>query len=262
MKENKALGISFGLHVLLVIALVVSISFDSPKMVFASAQVQPVKAVFIDSQALADKKRKQQEAQAQARQQEQARKDRIKKQQQEKERKRKLERERKRKEDAARKKREDDARKKAEQAQKKRDEQKALERAKQEEAEFQRRVAEEKAKQEALEKEMAEQLAKEQAAIAEAQQKRVMTELDKYRALIYQTIYQNLFVDDGAKGKECRLTVKLASNGLVIDTKIEGGDAAICRAAQSAVLRPETLPVSKDPAVFEQMKTLKLTVKL
>lgn len=261
MKNNIAILLSIFFHGLLVAALVVGFSFNDTKMVFASTQVQPVKAVFIDAQKIQDKKRQQQaEAQAKRQQQlkqEQARKERLRKEKAAREKKAREAAERKKREQARKK---EEARKK-EQARKREQEKKRLEQAAKEEAEFQRRIKEEREQQLQFERDMADQLKAEQQAIQAAQQQRVMSELEKYRSLIMQTIYQNLYIGDSAKNKECKLSVKLASDGLVIDTRILGGDPALCQAARSAVLRPATLPVSSDPAVFEQMKTIKLTVR-
>ncbi|MEM0911988.1 MAG: cell envelope integrity protein TolA [Pseudomonadota bacterium] len=260
MKNNRALLISILLHGLLIAAMVVGFSFNETKMVFASTQVQPVKAVFIDAQAIADEKR-QQQAQAQAQREQQLKQERIKQEQLKKEQQRKeqLAREKKAREEAERKKKAQE--RKREEAKKREEERQRLEKAAKEEAEFQRRVKEEREKQLQFEKELADQLKAEQQAIQAAQQQRVMSELQKYRSLIMQTIYQNLYIDDSAKNKECILSVKLAPDGLVIATTILEGDPALCQAARSAVLRPATLPVSSDPAVFDQMKTIKLTVK-
>ncbi len=254
MKNNRALLLSIFLHGLLVASLIVGFTFNDTKMVFASTQVQPVNAVFIDAQKIADQKR-QQQAEAQARRDQQLKQERARQERarQERLRKEKVAREQKAKEEADRKKREQERRREQER--------KRLEQAAKEEAEFQRRVKEEREKQLQFERELADQLKAEQQAIQAAQQQRVMTELQKYRSLIMQTIYQNLYIDDSAKSKECILSVKLASDGLVIDTRIIEGDPALCQAARTAVLRPATLPVSSDPAVFEQMKTIRLTVK-
>jgi len=126
---------------------------------------------------------------------------------------------------------------------------------------MQQRLEEERQRKEALEKQLAEQLAQEQQALNAANQRRVMTEVDKYQALVTQTIVQNLFDYDSFIGKSCRLNVRLAPSGLVIDVRILDGDTALCRASQAAVLRPDTLPVSKDPAVFAEFRDFNVLVK-
>ena len=62
-------------------------------------------------------------------------------------------------------------------------------------------------------------------------------------------------------GKSCELTISVATSGFVKSVTTGAGDAAVCRSAENAVLKATTLPVSQDPEVYEQMSTIKLTVK-
>jgi colicin import membrane protein len=89
----------------------------------------------------------------------------------------------------------------------------------------------------------------------------VLSEVDKYKALINDAIYRNLIVDQSMRGKECRLNIRLASNGLVTKVTILSGDSNVCRAAQTAVLRSDTLPVSREPDVYQQLKDINITVR-
>jgi colicin import membrane protein len=90
----------------------------------------------------------------------------------------------------------------------------------------------------------------------------VLSEVDKYRARITQTIKRYL-IDDGSFGdKTCRLNIRLASTGLVTKVTILQGHEPLCRASRSAVLRPDSLPISDDLDVYEQLKDITLTVKL
>ncbi|WP_440053464.1 cell envelope integrity protein TolA [Pseudoalteromonas sp. T1lg65] len=143
-------------------------------------------------------------------------------------------------------------------------------RLKKAEAERKRREAEEKrkaqaaeeARQKALEEQMLrEQLAKEQAARAKIRHQQVLSEVDKYKALIMQRIQSNLLIDESMKGKQCRLNIRLAFNGLVTNVESLGGDRLVCEAAIRAVKMTDTLPVSKDKDVFEQLKNINLTIK-
>lgn len=120
------------------------------------------------------------------------------------------------------------------------------------------RAAKERAEQEAA---LQQQMAEEQAARERVHQRQVLSEVDKYKALIHQRIQQNLIVDESMKGKSCRLNINLAFNGLVTSVNILGGDRTLCSAAQNAVLKTTKLPVSDDPAVFEQLKNINLTVE-
>lgn len=125
-------------------------------------------------------------------------------------------------------------------------------------AELERQLAVEKAEQEAR---MKEQLQQEQAKRSAARQRAILTERQKYEALIKQTIQRNLIVDSGMKGKSCRLNIRLAASGFVTSVKVLNGDAILCRAAEGAVLKAETLPVSSEPDVFSQLKDINLTVE-
>ena len=146
---------------------------------------------------------------------------------------------------------EEEALKKAEDERKKRDEE-AKERAKK--AEQQR--------QQALQEQMLqEQLAKEQAARSKIRQQQVVGEVDKYRALIMARIQQNLLIDEKMKNQQCRVNIRLGFNGLVTQVKSLGGDKLVCEAALRAVRMADTLPVSKDKDVFEQLKNINLTIK-
>jgi colicin import membrane protein len=249
MQSKKAILISLGLHSALLVALLVSVDFGRKPAIAASAPSQPIQAVFIDAQAIADQKRKQEQAEAQARQQEREKRE-------QREREQAAERERIKKAADARKKKEQEEARKREQ-----ERQRTLEEQRQREQEIQRRIEEENKRKEALEREIAQQLEQEQAARSAANQRRVMSEVEKYQALVHQTIVQNLFDFDSFIGRTCRLNVRLAPNGLVIDVRILDGNDALCRASRAAVLRPDTLPVSKDPAVFAEFKDFNITVR-
>ena len=83
--------------------------------------------------------------------------------------------------------------------------------------------------------------------------------MQKYQALIKQTIQRNLIVDDAMKGQSCRFNIRLASNGLVIQVKELGGDPLVCRAGKAAILKAVELPVSDAPDVYEQLRNINFT---
>jgi colicin import membrane protein len=146
----------------------------------------------------------------------------------------------------------------AQQAQEKREkEEKALKEAQQKRKEAKQK-AEQKAEQEKL---FDEQLQAEQATRQERRNKQVLTEVQKYQALIKQTIQRNLIVDDAMKGKSCRLNIRLASNGLVTQVTELGGNTILCRAAKAAVFKSDTLPVSKEADVYQKLREINLTVE-
>ncbi|MGJ8682388.1 cell envelope integrity protein TolA [Paraglaciecola sp.] len=198
-----------------------------------------------DAAALKKKKAQELKDKKQAEQAAIAAREKLKK---EKAKAKKLEDERKRK--AREKKKADDLAKKAKE--------------KREKAEKARKDAERKKQQEAKEKAAQEkalqdQLKEEQAARQQRRNKQVLTELQKYEAMIKQVIQRNMIVDDVMRGKSCRFNIRLASNGLVIQVKELGGDALVCRAGKTAILKADTLPVSSEPDVYEKMRNINFT---
>lgn len=85
---------------------------------------------------------------------------------------------------------------------------------------------------------------------------RILTEVQKYVALIKNKISRNWIIAN--QTGNCILDVTLAAGGFVIDVRVVGGLASICRTAKAAVYRADPLPVSKDPKVFNKMKNLRL----
>lgn len=254
---------SAALHLVILLALVVSFNFSSKPLEFvaqaqspAAQPVEIVQATFIDSNVIEQKKREKAQAEAAAA---------AKQRKQEAIRKQEQERERKRRAEDARKKREQEAQKEKQRIEAEQERLNALERERQKEQEIaaqrEQQLQQERMQQQ-LAQEMAEELEREQAAMQAVRNQQVMSELEKYQSLITQTIMRNLTSDGGFKGKKCKLNVKLASNGLVLEVKALEGNGALCRAAQTAVLRPSTLPVSSDPEVFQKMKNLNIIVEL
>ncbi len=119
-------------------------------------------------------------------------------------------------------------------------------------------AAKEKAIQDAM---LAEQMANEMASRNQARQQQVMTEVQRYSALITQRINQYMITDRSTMAnKSCRLKITLAPSGFVIDVKVGKGDKVVCDAANIAIAKAGTLPVSKDPEVFKKMRNLGVTV--
>ncbi len=120
---------------------------------------------------------------------------------------------------------------------------------------------EREAQQKLLEQQMAEQMAEEMANRQQARRQQVMTEIGRFQALISQTIKRNLITDRSTmEGKSCKLTISLAPSGFVTNVVTGNGDRIVCEAAKTAVYKAGTLPVSKDPEVFREMRTISLTV--
>jgi len=289
---STALAKSSVLHLILGVLLVYSMEFSPVTEQPKQLELPAIQAVVVDQQAIEqqvqrieDNKRKQRLAEEKRikeleRRAEAAKKKR--KQQEkavsdlEKQKKRKLAEKRKADQaaKAARKKQQQEANK-AKQAEalrkkKERERKAAEEKARKAKA---KREAEEKAlkeakrkRQQAIEKAeqeraLEEQLKAEQAVRQQRRSKQVLSEVQKYQVLIRQTIQRNLIVDDSMKGKSCRLNLRLASNGLVTQVRILEGDAILCRAAQTAVLKSDTLPVSSEPDVYEKLRDINLTVE-
>ena len=120
-------------------------------------------------------------------------------------------------------------------------------------------AAKEQAIQDAM---LAEQMADEMATRNQARHQQVLTEVERYSALIKQQINQRMITDRSTmENKSCKLNIKLAPSGFVIDVKIGQGDKVVCDAANIAIGKAGKLPVSTDPEVFKEMKNIVVTVK-
>ncbi len=120
------------------------------------------------------------------------------------------------------------------------------------------REAKERAQQQKL---LEQQMAEEMAVRQKARNKQTMTEVGRFTALIRQTIQGRLITDRSTmEGKSCKLTISLAPSGFVTNVVIGKGDRVVCNASKTAIYKAGTLPVSKDPEVFKEMRTISLTV--
>ena len=256
--EQLGLYKSLGLHAVVAALLLISVSFSPDPLPSVQTNAPVIEATFIDAQAIADQKRAQAQAEAQARAEEQERQ-RKAKAAAEKKRQQQLAAERakaKREAEAAEVKRQKELERLAAQKEQERKEREAKAKA---DAERKKKEAAERAEMERI---MQEQLAQERAAQQERRRKQVLTEVERYTALIQQTIKRNLYSDDSFEGKTCRLNIRLATTGFVTSIRVLGGNDALCRAAETAVRRAEKLPVSEAPDVYEQLKDITLKVEL
>ena len=120
-------------------------------------------------------------------------------------------------------------------------------------------AAKEQAMQDAM---LAEQMANEMASRNQARRQQVLTEAQRFSALITRRINQYMITDRSTMAdKSCRLTITLAPSGFVIDVKVGRGDKVVCDAANIAIGKAGTLPVSKDPEVFKEMRNIAVTVE-
>ncbi len=299
IKQQYVIAISaaVALHAVFAVVLLANADFTPKAKPQPKKQMQVIDAVVIDEKKLqqqVDKLKKQQDAikkreTDRIKELERRADEAKKKRQQEADRIKKLERDRKKKE--AEKKKADAAAKKSKQkalAEEKKRKQKELERKRSEKAaadakakrlkeeaatkkaaEERRRkkLAEEKRKKEAAERAeqermLEQQMLEEMQARQSARSQQVMSEVDKYSALIVQAIERNFIQDEATmRGKSCKLKIRLASSGFVINVKSVSGDKVVCQEAVKAVNKAGTLPVSKDPQVFKELQDISLTYK-
>ncbi|MBE1287411.1 MAG: cell envelope integrity protein TolA [Alteromonadaceae bacterium] len=251
-------GFSVLFHLLLLVLLVASVGFSidsKPLEIPVEAQPIVINASFVSpkvTQARYDEQQRQQRLKQASKQRAQEARRKAEKNKKAQEAKRKAEqRELERKAvEAAKRKREKAERREQERLQ---NEKEARTKA---EAEAKRKAERAKA-DEALQ----EALAAEQAKIKKAEQQKVLSEKQRYAALIKATIQRNLITNDAFRGKSCRLNIRLGIGGVVLKVDVLSGDDALCRAAITAVYKPSNLPVSRDPAVFAELKNINLTVE-
>lgn len=116
---------------------------------------------------------------------------------------------------------------------------------------------------------MQQQLAQEEkqlsaAASSLANDQKLQSELDKYKALIVQTISQNWLVPDNVdKHISCELLISVGPGGSVLNVQIvrSSGNTQLDQSASEAVFKSSPLPVPNDPELFDKFRTLRLTVK-
>lgn len=118
--------------------------------------------------------------------------------------------------------------------------------------------AEAKALQEALEMEMLEQMEADSAELAEAYHEQKLNEVDKYVVLIRGKIYRNWIAPE-VKGY-CIYKLLVSPGGLILETKVVEGDDYHCESGKRAIFKSEPLPVSKDPEIFAELKSINLTL--
>ncbi|MFZ5842251.1 MAG: cell envelope integrity protein TolA [Pseudomonadota bacterium] len=88
-----------------------------------------------------------------------------------------------------------------------------------------------------------------------ARRQQVLSEVDKYKALIYNKVKRNWIVPANPVG-DCRVQVRLGPGGMVLDVSDGIGDAVLCRSAVAAVRKAEPLPVPAEPDVFEELRVI------
>ena len=300
---KKALQLSGGAHVLLVVAMLVNFSFfDDNEVIIVplySASNAPLMASVVDNPQLkeaekATKKKpepKKEEPVKEPPEKEEPKEDLKKKQEEAKKLQAEKEAEVKKKREAdvaLKKKKELDKKKELEK--KKADEKAKLEKKKKDELakkkkadelkkkkadelkkkkadELKKKKAEDKKRQQELERQAEEQLMEDELAEEAdearraARQGQLLTEKQRYVAMIVERVRQSWFTDDTMNGKECVISLSLASNGFVINMNVEGGDAGVCNAAVNAINRVGRFPMPEDPELNAEFRQLKLPFK-
>lgn len=246
--KHRSFLLSGSIHLALILSLLLSFKFSAKPVDFATGNKDTqapviIEATFIDSNVLAQKKREKQQAEADAAK-----------------RRRDIQRKKAADEKAAKAKRlkiaEDKKRKEEEQARKQRDlqEQAQLEKAKAEQERIDKeredKLAKERAQQD---KALQQQMEAEQADRNERRQRQILSELQIANGKIQARIEQNLIMTGSIVGKSCRLRLKIAANGFVLDAT-GSGDESLCLALRTAALKAGTLPMPADKDVNEQLR--------
>lgn len=295
---KRALQLSAGAHLFLAAALMINFHwFDKNEVIIVplySSSDAPLQATMIENPKIkqADKaqRRKEEPKKDEPKEppkeepkeepkKEEPKEDPLKQQEQMRLAQKKKEEDVKKKLEAEKKKRDEDAlalKKKKQQEQKKKEDElkkKQLEEEKKKkEAEAKKKKAEAEKKRKADQKKIQQELAREleqlniqdeladeaEEATRAARQGKQLTEKERYVAMIVERITQNWFTDDTMNGKQCVIRLRLASNGFVTSSSVEGGDPSVCQAAMAALNRVGNLPMPEDPELNAQFRDLTL----
>ncbi|HVE44822.1 MAG TPA: cell envelope integrity protein TolA [Gammaproteobacteria bacterium] len=118
--------------------------------------------------------------------------------------------------------------------------------------------------QEQAEKSLRQQLLNEDIKLQGTQTRQSQGVVDKYKALILQTISEHWVIPTLIKKHvSCELMIKLAPGGIVLDVQVtkSSGDPALDSSARAAVLKSSPLPVPPSAAEFESFRQFVLRVK-
>lgn len=88
--------------------------------------------------------------------------------------------------------------------------------------------------------------------------------VNKYKALIIQSISQHWILPDHVDSQlYSQFRIRLAPNGVVLDVNLirSSGDPVLDRSAQAAIYKASPLPVPSDHAMFDLFRDISLTVR-
>lgn len=91
--------------------------------------------------------------------------------------------------------------------------------------------------------------------------KEIMSEVQMYTSMMRTVIQHNLVVDESMKDKKCRISIKIADDGMIKEVAVLNGDYHVCIAAKAAIHKAERLPISSKPDVYNKLKEINLTVQ-
>lgn len=116
---------------------------------------------------------------------------------------------------------------------------------------------------EQAERSLREQLLNEQIQLNNQMSRKAQGIINKYEALIKQTISSHWIVPAGVnKRLHCKLNIRLAPGGMVLDAQVtqSSGDLALDHSARAAVFNASPLPVPSDPKLFDQFRIFEMDV--
>jgi colicin import membrane protein len=108
------------------------------------------------------------------------------------------------------------------------------------------------------------QMLQEQKRVSAAMTQKMHGVVDKYKALILQTISQHWIIPSNVnKHLSAELLIRVAPGGLVLDVQLlkSSGDEALDRSARAAVFKASPLPVPTDTEAFAAFRQFVLKVK-
>lgn len=101
-------------------------------------------------------------------------------------------------------------------------------------------------------------LASENVSRASARENLTNDEAKQWAGKFETMIQQNWRVDASMDNQTCRLKLRLAPDGLVIDVSMLSGNADLCRSASASVLKVNKFPMPSDPDVVAKLRNLNL----